>query len=72
MTSTSISVSVVRYDSKQRRVWVGSQRLHHGSIGVVLTLVGLALVVHDRHDARWWFAFGDAQAVIERALSTTE
>jgi hypothetical protein len=46
------------------RVRALGQRVHHGAIGCLLTLngrtrpVGIALVLHDLHDARVWFAPG--------------
>lgn len=59
-------VSVRRYPQGPR-VWIVGQRVHHGSVGVVLcasllsrraralALVGLILAAHDAHDWRVWF-----------------
>lgn len=38
------------YDSRQRRVYIFGRHLHHGLDGLVLIVVGLALVIHDFHD----------------------
>jgi hypothetical protein len=32
------------------RVYVFGRRLHHGLFGIALSIVGLALAVHDRRD----------------------
>jgi hypothetical protein len=40
-----------------RRVYVGSHRLHHGAFGVLLTVIGACLAWHDRRD--WPFGFKD-------------
>lgn len=47
---------VVRPYPQGRRVWVFGQRLHHGTVGLVLTLLGVALAAHDRRDWRCWLA----------------
>ncbi len=47
--------ALVRVDRVRRRVWLAGQRVHHGALGVVMVLSGLALAVHDRSDARQWF-----------------
>jgi hypothetical protein len=47
--------SVIRVDRKLRRVWVLSQRIHHGAVGVGLIALGTALTLHDSHDYRDWF-----------------
>jgi hypothetical protein len=49
---------VVSYDAQLRRLWVGSQRLHHGLTGFFLTGAGVALMAHDWHDRRFWFQRG--------------
>jgi hypothetical protein len=49
---------VVLYDANRRRVWVGSQRLHHGLVGTLFAAAGLVLMAHDWHDRRYWFARG--------------
>jgi hypothetical protein len=35
------------------RVYVFGRRVHHGRTGICLTLVGLAMVAHDRKDFPW-------------------
>ena len=57
-TINQITVGVVRYDDVRKRVWVGSQRLHHGLVGTVLAAAGVALMAHDWHDRGVWFARG--------------
>ncbi len=59
-------IAVRRYPEGPR-VWVANQRAHHGATGCallplllrkrtrVLGVVGVALVLHDRHDWRVWF-----------------
>ena len=49
---------LVRYDAARRRVWVGSQRLHHGLTGAFLAAAGVALMAHDWRDRSFWFARG--------------
>ena len=48
----------IRIDPARRRVWLGSQRLHHGLTGAVLAAFGLVLMAHDWHDRSVWFARG--------------
>ncbi len=38
------------------RCYVAGRRLHHGVTGIALAVIGVALVVHDRKDARIFFA----------------
>jgi hypothetical protein len=72
-------IVAVRSYPQGPRVWVAGQRVHHGSVGVVVTLaaitsrrarlaalVGAALVAHDRHDWKVWFV-REALPIIERA-----
>jgi hypothetical protein len=49
---------VIRYDTQLRRVWVGTQRLHHGLTGFFLAGAGLALMAHDWQDRTVWFQRG--------------
>jgi len=49
---------IVSYDAQLRRLWVGSQRLHHGLTGLFLTGAGVALMLHDWHDRQVWFQRG--------------
>lgn len=61
---------VVRSYPQGPRCWIAGQRVHHGATGAVLAAAalatgrrarlamltaGLALCLHDRHDARVWF-----------------
>ena len=41
-------------DLQNMRVYVRGRRLHHGLIGAVAVIAGLAAAVHDRRDARVW------------------
>jgi hypothetical protein len=45
------------YDRALRRLYVFGARIHHGAIGLVLSVIGLALVIHDRAD--WPFRLRD-------------
>lgn len=45
------------YDRALRRLWVFKRRCHHGMVGCVAVVVGMALVWHDRDDKAEWFAF---------------
>jgi hypothetical protein len=40
------------------RVRVLKQRIHHGAVGSLLTLLGVSLMVDDLHDWREWFKRG--------------
>ena len=57
-TTHHLPARLVRYDAELRRVWVGSQRLHHGLVGTVFAAAGLVLMAHDWHDRRSWFERG--------------
>ena len=57
-TINHLTAGVVCYDNIQRRVWVGTQRLHHGMVGSVIAAAGLALMAHDWHDRKFWFLRG--------------
>jgi hypothetical protein len=50
--------SLVRYDARQRRVWIVGRRLHHGLAGAFLATAGFLLMVHDWRDRASWFRFG--------------
>ena len=49
---------LIRYDPRQRRVWIANQRLHHGLAGAMLAALGTALIVHDWHDRSHWLERG--------------
>jgi hypothetical protein len=38
------------YDRALKRLYVFGARVHHGAVGVALSVIGLALVIHDRAD----------------------
>ena len=38
------------FDSRQRRVYLFGRHVHHGLDGLVLIVIGLALVIYDLHD----------------------
>ena len=57
-TVNHLTAGIVRYDDARKRVWVGSQRLHHGLVGTLLAAAGLALMAHDWRDRGVWFARG--------------
>ena len=46
------------YDPIRRRVWVCGQRVHHGATGILLAVLGAALVAHDWKDRPAWFRPG--------------
>lgn len=46
------------YDAQRKRVWVLGQRVHHGSVGVLLSFIGAILAWHDRRDYSFWFVRG--------------
>lgn len=49
---------MVQWDRQRQRVYFGPgrrYRLHHGSAGAALVLLGAALAFHDRHDWPWPF-----------------
>jgi hypothetical protein len=50
--------TLLRYDARRRRLWVGGQRVHHGMTGVLLLAAGAALIVHDWKDRSFWFQLG--------------
>ena len=49
---------VFRYDRDRRRVWIARQRVHHGPVGLIAVLLGIALVLHDWKDRTIWFVRG--------------
>jgi hypothetical protein len=57
-TVKSMSRGVVHYDDQLRRVWVGTQRLHHGMVGTLIAAAGVVLMAHDWHDRKVWFLRG--------------
>ena len=57
-TVNSMSRGVVHYDDQLRRVWVGTQRLHHGLVGTLFAAAGVALMAHDWRDRKLWFLRG--------------
>jgi hypothetical protein len=54
----SLTAGRVQYDSQLKRVWVGTQRLHHGMVGSLFAAAGLVLMAHDWHDRKAWFLKG--------------
>jgi hypothetical protein len=45
------------YDRALKRLYVFGARIHHGAVGIALSAIGLALVIHDRAD--WPFPLRD-------------
>lgn len=39
--------------SRNKRIYIGSHRIHHGRVGALLALLGLALMLDDAHDWPW-------------------
>jgi hypothetical protein len=52
------------YDRALKRVYVFGARIHHGAVGLALSVIGLALVIHDRAD--WPFRFRDQRRGAQR------
>jgi hypothetical protein len=46
---------LISYDHQQRRVWIGSQRLHHGVTGIALASAGLVGLAARRLSGRRGF-----------------
>lgn len=57
-TVNHLTRGVVRYDDQLRRVWVGTQRLHHGMVGTLFAAAGVVLMAHDWRDRKVWFTRG--------------
>jgi len=57
-THRTLAGGRVRIDTERRRMWLGSQRLHHGLTGALLAAFGLVLMAHDWRDRSVWFARG--------------
>lgn len=49
---------LIGYDPERRRLWIGGQRVHHGLTGVLLTILGAVLMLHDFKDRSMWFERG--------------
>lgn len=63
-------MTLLRYDSKQRKLWVWRQRIHHGPVGLLMAAAlvrwhrrwAVACVLWgltDIRDAGVWFVLGD-------------
>jgi predicted nucleic acid-binding protein len=44
---------LIDIDIGKRQVYVKGRRLHHGLVGAIAILAGIALAVHDRKDFPW-------------------
>lgn len=49
---------LIGYDPVRRRMWIGGQRVHHGTWGLLLAVAGTVLMAHDRKDHSLWFERG--------------
>ena len=49
---------LIGFDPGKRRLWICGQRVHHGPPGLLLAVVGAALVAHDWKDRPMWFQRG--------------
>jgi hypothetical protein len=47
-----MSKPLISYDPVKRRVWIGTQRLHHGVTGIAIATAGLTVVVVRRVSGR--------------------
>jgi hypothetical protein len=45
-------MSVLRYDSKARRLWIAGQRCHHGATGAIMSGAAAAALVAGRRQLR--------------------
>ena len=39
--------------SRNRTLHIGQRRIHHGRVGALLAMLGLALMLDDAHDWPW-------------------
>jgi hypothetical protein len=46
-------MGLFRYDKNLQRVWVLGKRIHHGAVGAIMTVTGIALMKHDIKDFPW-------------------
>lgn len=46
----------IQFTLHPARCYIAGHRLHHGLTGLVLNLIGLALIADDRHDWHVWIA----------------
>jgi hypothetical protein len=46
-------MSLLRIDNELKRVWILNKRIHHGAVGFVMTVAGIALIKHDIKDFPW-------------------
>jgi len=44
----------MRVDMSKRQVFICGRRIHHGIVGAVAIVTGIALAIHDRHDLQHW------------------
>lgn len=66
LPSRAQALIIIRQYPQGPRCWIAGYRIHHGATGLALALalhkcrrarwVALALVAHDWHDWRRWFA----------------
>ena len=52
-----VDYPAMTYDRALKRLYVFGARIHHGAVGIALSAIGLALVIHDRAD--WPFPLRD-------------
>jgi hypothetical protein len=48
---------LIRVDRRLRRTYLLGRRLHHGTVGLGLAVLGAVLAWHDRRDRRDWLRF---------------
>ena len=46
-------MDLLRINMDVRRVWILGKRIHHGAVGAVMTIAGIALMAHDIKDFPW-------------------
>ncbi|MGI8727416.1 MAG: hypothetical protein ACR2K6_07020 [Solirubrobacterales bacterium] len=60
----SYAAGLVRYDAMRKRVWIGSQRLHHGLTGALVTGTGVACLAAHRISPRGGLEWALAGSVL--------
>jgi hypothetical protein len=46
-------MSLLRINNQLKRVWILNKRIHHGAVGFVMFVGGIALMQNDWHDFPW-------------------
>ena len=46
-------MDLFKIDMNLNRVWILNKRIHHGAVGFVMAVTGIALMKHDLKDFPW-------------------